>query len=50
MAQPKQNDPGEAKVVMPSNPGDIDEDGNSLEAKELRVLELRRAEIGRAHV
>jgi hypothetical protein len=43
MAQPKQNDPGEAKVVMPSNPGDIDEDGNSLEAKELRVLELRRA-------
>jgi len=30
-------------MVMPSNPGDIDEDGNSLEEKELRVLELRRA-------
>lgn len=43
MAEPKQNDPGEAKMVMPSNPGDIDEEGNSLEEKELRVLELRRA-------
>jgi len=43
MAEPKQNDPGEAKLVMPSNAGDMDEDGNSLEEKELRVLELRRA-------
>ena len=43
MAEPKQNNPGEAKLVMPSNAGDMDEDGNSLEEKELRVLELRRA-------
>jgi hypothetical protein len=43
MAESKQNDPGEAKLVMPSNAGDMDEDGNSLEEKELRVLELRRA-------